>query len=440
MSHAKTRHLRRSQWTAVVLLMLMGIVNYFDRSTVAIANHLLSADLSLSATQMGWIFSAFSWAYAFAQLPSGALVDRKGARLVLGWALAAWSAAQAVCGLATSMLQLLVARVCLGVGESPQYTGGVKVISDWFPVSERGLPTGAFLASTTLGSMIAPPLLTGLMLAFGWRGMFVIMGLVGGLLALVWLVLYRDRQPTQCTCADLDCFQVASTADTPASQASFADWKGLFRHRTTWGIALGFIGVMYMVLLTLAWLPGYLAGERQLSVAGTGWALTIPYLFATLGMFSSGWLADRLIAAGARPIASRKLPLIVGLLGGALFSVPSVFVDSIVACIAYLSLAMFFVNLAGGSAWGLVSVAAPRQLVASLGSIQNLVGFFGGSFAPVVSGWIIDRTHSIALAFVLAACVACVAALAYYTLVHQPIGGEGEPANAGSDVTIKTGG
>ncbi|MBC2658168.1 MFS transporter [Pseudomonas sp. MSSRFD41] len=440
MSHAKPRHLRRSQWTAVVLLMLMGIVNYFDRSTVAIANHLLSADLSLSATQMGWIFSAFSWAYAFAQLPSGALVDRKGARLVLGWALAAWSAAQAVCGLATSMSQLLVARVCLGVGESPQYTGGVKVVSDWFPVSERGLPTGAFLASTTLGSMIAPPLLTSLMVTFGWRGMFVIMGVVGGLLAVVWLVVYRDRNEGRLGPEDQAYFQDDTEVAVP--KASFADWKGLFLHRTTWGIALGFVGVMYMVLLTLAWLPGYLAGERQLGVEGTGWVLTIPYLFATLGMFSSGWVADRLIAAGTSPIASRKLPLIAGLLGGALFCVPSVFVDSIVACIAYLSLAMFFVNLAGGSAWGLVSVAAPPQLVASLGSIQNFIGFFGGSFAPVVSGWIIDRTHSIALAFVLAAGVACLSALAYFLLVDRPIaatGDQGPTQRNEPDVIIKTG-
>lgn len=416
--HSKSKRVGRAQWAAVALLMLMGIVNYFDRSTISIANHLVGNDLSLTATEMGLIFAAFSWAYAFAQLPMGVLLDRKGARFILGTALALWSLAQAVCGLANSMVQMLLARISLGIGESPQYIGGVKVVSDWFNVRERGAPTGAFLASTTIGSMIAPPVLTALMGSFGWRGMFMIMGAVGLLLALIWFWLYRDRGSARLASDDLAYFDVNENG---TGKITPGEWRNLFAQRTTWGVALGFVGVMYMVLLTLAWLPSYLERERHLSVVSTGWVLTIPYLFATAGMFFSGHLADRLVARNWSPIGSRKLPLCLGLVCGAIFSVPTVFTSDLTMAIASLCATMFFINLAGGSAWGLVSVAAPRHLVASLGSIQNFVGFFGGSFAPLLTGWILDRTHSIAYAFVLGAIISCLSALAYLLLVRRPI-------------------
>jgi sugar phosphate permease len=421
MNVSKSVRVRRMQWVAVTLLMLMGIVNYLDRSTISIANHLISKDLLLSATQMGMIFSVFSWAYAFGQLPLGAILDRCGARWSLGIALSIWSTAQALCGVTSSMGQLLSVRAVLGVGEAPQYIGGVKAISDWFNICERGAPIGIFLASTTMGSMIGPPLLTALMVKFGWRGMFVIMGVAGLVLAIMWFSMYRDRDNARLTSDDARYFMDGEVAARAEMKPTGAEWKALLTQRTTWGIALGFVGVMYMVLLTLAWLPGYFERERHLSIVGTGWVLTIPYLFATVGMFSSGYVADRLVARGWAPITSRKLPLCIGLAGGAIFAIPTVFTSSLWLAVGYLSFAMFFINFAGGAAWGLVSVAAPRHLVASLGSVQNFVGFLGGSFAPVITGWILDRTQSIANAFLLASVIAFLSMLAYLMLVSKPI-------------------
>src|SRR5262249_48225176 len=152
-------------------LTLAGCINYLDRSALSVANSIIRADMGLSASAMGLLLSAFSIAYAFSQLPVGVLLDRLGARLMLGAGLCAWSIAQLCGGLVASAQQFFVSRVFLGVGESPQYPAGAKVIGEWFSMKDRGAPTGIFVASSTIGPALAPPILTGLMLSLGWRNM-----------------------------------------------------------------------------------------------------------------------------------------------------------------------------------------------------------------------------------------------------------------------------
>lgn len=417
----KTPRLGRIQRIAVTFLMLAGIVNYLDRSTLSIANHSVSGELGLSASQMGLLLSAFSFAYAFSQLPVGALLDRFGARLMLGLGMLVWSAAQLCGGLVQTLQQFLVARIALGIGEAPQFPAGAKVVSEWFALRERGRPTGIFTTSSTIGPALAPPILTALLLAFGWRWMFVVMGVLGIAVALGWYAVYRNRGDV--TLAEEEVAHL--TEDEPHARAerrmTFAEWRGLFGSPTTWGMIFGFMGVIYMVWLYLTWLPAYLEHERHLSIAKTGWVVSIPYLFGTLGMLSSGYVADGLMARGMAPIRSRKWPICTGLICAAVFTVPAAFTPNTTLAIVYLSLAMYFVNMASGGAWALVSVTAPRHLAASLGSIQNFGGYFGGSFAPFITGIVVDRTHSFVNAFLISAGVSFAAALVYMFVVRVPI-------------------
>ena len=129
----------------------------------------MSHELGLSASQMGLLLSAFSFSYAFSQLPIGALLDRFGARLMLGLGMFVWSVAQLFGGFVQSLQQFLFARISLGIGEAPQFPAGAKVVSEWFALRERGRPTGIFMTSSTIGPALAPPILTVLLLAFGWR-------------------------------------------------------------------------------------------------------------------------------------------------------------------------------------------------------------------------------------------------------------------------------
>ena len=228
-----TPRVKSIQRTALAMLVVAGVINYVDRATLSVANLLIRDDLHLSIADMGYLLSAFLWAYAFAQLPTGAMVDKLGPRLLLTCGLTLWSFAQLLGGLIQSFGQFFSARLLLGLGEAPQFPTGARVVRDWFNPRDRGLATGIFNCASSLGTAIAVPLLTFLMLSFGWRVMFMIMGIAGLAMAAVWYVVYRN--PTE---VPLSAGETAyrTHGDPPGQRTvvTFREWKQLFRFRTTW--------------------------------------------------------------------------------------------------------------------------------------------------------------------------------------------------------------
>jgi len=406
---------RRAQIVSLVLLMLSGIINYMDRGTLSVANQAIRHDMGLSLGQMGVLLSAFSWSYSLMQLPVGALVDRKGPRRLLGAGLAFWSLAQGICGLVTSYGQFIFLRIVLGVGEAPQFPSAARVVSNWFPLRARGLPTGIFNAASPLGTALAPLLLTMFMVSFSWRTMFVFMGVVGLILAAIWVMVYRDP-------ADLGLNQEEQAyldrdaEEAPAnSKIGFSDWCSLFRYRTTWGMILGYFGSVYLNWVYLTWLPGYLTMERHMSLLHSGFAASLPFFCGFLGCLSAGWFSDRLALNNSNLVAGRRLPVVLAMLGMAAFTVPAALVQSNTVALICISIVIFLANAASACSWALATAAAPANRVASLGSMQNFGGFIGGSLAPILTG------------FITGACIAFVGALCYWFLVRSPIPDEEQP-------------
>ncbi|AYD04273.1 MFS transporter [Neorhizobium sp. NCHU2750] len=416
----KSARLRRVQWIAVAFLTAAGIINYVDRSALSIANSSIREEMGLSPSQMGLLLSAFSLAYAFAQLPTGALLDKLGSRIMLGAGMFFWSVAQVFCGAVQNFSHFIVARAVLGIGEAPQFPAGAKVVSEWFNVGERGKPTGMIVASSCIGPCIAPPLLTVLMLNFGWRWMFIGTGILGIIVAVGWYLIYRNRSEVKLTAAE-EAFIDEGQEKQPAESMTASEWKSLFTHRTTWGIIFGFMGVIYMVWLYLTWLPSYLEHARGFTVEKTGWVVAIPYLFGTAGMLCAGGVVDFLVKRGLPVISSRKWPVCTGLLGGAIFTIPAAYTPNATMAVVYICLAMFFINLASAASWTMISVVVPKRQVGSLGSIMNFGGYFAGSFAPIVTGFMVERTDSYVNALLAAAVISIVAALAFFLLVQKDI-------------------
>jgi sugar phosphate permease len=410
--------IRAIQRTALTLLVFAGTLNYIDRATLAIANPLIRQDMGLSIADMGLLLSAFLWAYAFFQLPGGVLVDRVGPRRLLTAGLAVWSVAQAAAGFVGSFWQFSIARVFLGLGEAPMFSSCVRVVRDWFSPRQRGLGMGICNTTSSLGPCIAPPILTFLMLEFGWRWMFALMGIVGVVIAAIWFAVFRDTRDTPLT-AEETAFLTEGEEPSTGAQVTFKEWGGLFRFRTTWGLILGFFGVVYMTWLFQGWLPGYLEIQRHMSIRATGLVASIPFFFGVVGSVGFGWVTDRLMAAGFSPVNSRKLPIVCGLIGMAVFTYIAAETSSNVIAVACISAAVFCNGGSSGMSWSLASVAAPANCTASLGSMMNFGGYIGGALAPTITGFIVQATGSFEDALILGAVIALIGAASYILIVRQ---------------------
>lgn len=419
--------MKKYQRITVVFLLLIGIVNYLDRSALSIANTSIQKDMMISPSQMGILLSAFSIAYAFAQLPMGMIIDRLGSKIALGASLLGWSVAQAAFGMVNSFAGFMGLRVLLGIGEAPMFPSAAKALSEWFDANERGTPTGVVWSSTCLGPCLAPPLLTLFMVNFGWRGMFIITGVIGVVLALCWLTFYKSKARYLAELAaegkPLPSGQQAPAAAAQAPKASyFAGWLDLFKHRSTWGAVLGFMGVIYMLWLHLTWLPGYFEREHGLDLYKTAWVVSLAYGFGAAGTIVAGRFCDVLVKRGMSVLASRKFSVITGLVLAALFTLPLSFVTGLTGCVILLCLALFSINMASATAWMIVNTIVDSQRVASFGSIQNFGGYIAGSVAPIVTGFSIQYSGSFTTAFMISAVVALCSAVAYFLLLQAPIG------------------
>ncbi len=398
------RSLRGHQAVTLGLLFAAGVVNFLDRSSLSIANGTIRAEMHLSATQMGWLLSAFSLAYGVAQLPLISLLDRVGTRAVLGAGLLVWSTAQMLTGLVRTMPLFLVLRVLLGVGEAPFYPAGVRSVREWFSARTRGRATAVMSMSQTLGLAAAPPVLTGLMLWVGWRAMFALLGGAGLVVAVAWLGLHRARGAT------------AFASEEGVGVSGESAWGFLLRQRTAWGMMLGFGGINYTNWLYTAWLPGYLQAERHVSVARSGWLAAIPFLAGALGMAASGLLADRMAARGVALTRVHQVQIVAGMLLSAAATWQVSRSGSTGAAVAGISVALAAIHFAGTSGWGYAQAVAPGRMVASMSALQNFASFLIASVAPVLTGWIVDRTHSFGLALAVCSGVTVMGAVSYATL------------------------
>ncbi|MBT2534684.1 MFS transporter [Arthrobacter sp. ISL-69] len=405
----------RIRWYLIALLVIGGIINYLDRNNLSIANTTIAKEFGLNTLQMGLLLSAFSWPYAIANLPAGYLVDRFGPKRMFAWAAGLWSIVSMLSALANSFGFLYAARVALGISESPFFTSGLKVADKWFNKTERALPVSIVNTGSQIANAIAPPLLTFLMLTMSWRGMFVVIGALGIVIALVWLRIYRDP-----TMKEQFIIKGAEFEEQQKPKEKQTGWGELLKQKNTWFMVLGAFGIFYTVWVYLTWLPSYLQTARGFSLSQIGWLAGLPFLCGVIGVLAGGILSGKLIKRGVPTITARKIPIVGGALLAAAAVLPVAYVENTALAIALLSVGYFAAQVPIGVLWTLASDIAESNQVASLGAIQNFGGFLGAAVAPIVTGFILNETGgNYTLVFLIGGVLLIVGALSYGIFVKD---------------------
>jgi MFS family permease len=414
--------LRRMQWIAIVLVTAAIALNYMDRSTLAIGNLKIRQEFGISATAIGALGSAWALTYGFAQLPSGYLLDRLGPKALVGVTMIVWSLFQAAGGIAGSYIQLMLSRIGLGATEAPCFPSATRSVSDWFDVKDRGTPSGVYTSGAYIGPTIAPPILTTIMLYWDWRVMFIIMGLAGIVAALGWFAVYRDPRKQELSAQDAEYLRANREA---RSSVSLREWSSLFRFKAMWALMLGAFCTGYITWMYQTWLPAYLEMQQHISIAKAGFLSSVPLICAFFGAIVGGWVSDRLVRGGVELIASRRLPLILGLLLSAAFTGLAAMATTAGMAIAAIAFAMFFMQFGITCKWILVTAVTPQAYCASAASNQNFAGFLGGTLSPILTGYIVDVTGSFVVALAIGAAITLTGAAIFQFMMNTVID-EGE--------------
>lgn len=393
------------RWTVMTLLFLASVINYLDRATISVALPYISADLHLGPESKGLVLSSFFWLYALMQIPVGWCTDRLNLRWMYAAHFAVWSLACGFTGFAGSLAVLMVLRILLGFGESIYLPGGSKIVAVLFPSQDRGLPSGFFDSGTRVGLAVGAPLVAMLVVKYGWRRMFALVGFA----ALAWVVPWLLAAPRNLQGVRKTPPAGVSTGSAPRRRIRFS--------RKLVGICIGFFGFDYYWYLLVTWLPDYLVTVRHLPLMRAGIYAALPYcLFAILQPIGGG-LTDWLIRRGYDETRTRKTVLTISFLTGLLL-IPAVYAHSQNAVLAFL-LGTSFVGLGTGNLLPILQACAPPDGIGIWTGIENFVGNVGGVLAPLVTGYLIATTGSYAPGFAFAAILLVAGQLSYWFVVGE---------------------
>lgn len=373
------------RWWIVGLIALATAINYLDRQTLPVALSEIKKTIPVSESEYGIINSLFLLAYGIMYAVGGRIMDVLGSRIGYAVMIAWWSLANMLHGFVSSVAGLGIARFLLGAGEGGGFPGSAKVVSEWFKTEERSMAFGIFNTGSSVGAVIAPPLIALIITAMDWRWAFILSGLVGLVWAVVWLRIYSSpRRDDGYVAGD-----TVAEGELPETTASTTPWSHLFRYRKMWGLlVIKFLtdaGWFFFIF----WLPKYLSDERGLDIVGVGAYAWIPYAFAGFGSFVGGWLSSFLLSRKLSLDASRKICL-----GISAFLLPA----SLMITEASLSMAIMFFSLAmfGHQFWSTIvqTLAAdlfPSRVVGSVAGLMGCVGTFGAMLFSFFMGFIIER-------------------------------------------------
>jgi MFS family permease len=376
------------------LLCAMYFILYVNRVNIATAAPLIKADLKLSNTQLGLVFSSFAIPYAIFQLIGGWIGDRWGARLTLTLCCAIVGAATVLTGAASGFASLFVMRLVLGFGEGAAFPTATRAMTNWTPEARWGFAQGIAHSFARIGNALTPPLMAGLLVWASWRVSFVVVGLASLVWLCVWAWFFRNnpREHPAITSADLAALPSQTTGERPR-----IPWLRLARRMLP--VTVVDFSYGWTLWLFLSWIPGFFYENYHLNLQASA-MFSAGVLFAgVVGDLVGGVVSDHLLRKTGSLRVARCSVIIAGFVGAFVFLVPVILIHDLTVAAICLSLAFFFAELIVAPMWSVPMDIAPRYA----GSASGLMNFgFGvaGIISPSSFGYLVDRTGSWVFPFI----------------------------------------
>ncbi len=415
----------RTRFVILALLFLSVVINYLDRANLSIAGPVLAKELGIHSIRMGLVFSAFGWSYVLCQVPGGWLVDRIHPHKLYAVLIALWSVATALLGLASGVASLFALRLAIGALEAPSYPINNRVVTTWFPESERATAIGVYTSGQFIGLALLTPALVYLQIHFGWRSIFISVGLAGLIWAAVWRRVYRGPLSYRgANEAEIELIRSGgglvdlSDRNPGGSERTFRlrDLWYVLSKSKLWGIYIGQYALNSTLWFFLTWFPTYLVQYRGIGFQQAGWLASLPFLGAFAGVICSGLTSDFLVRRGLSLSFARKAPIIAGLLlsttimGANYTRTPG-------WTIAFMGVG-FFGNGLASITWSLISAVAPTQMIGLTGGVFNFMGNMASVTVPLIIG-VLVRGGKFSLGLTYISGLALVGALAYILMVGK---------------------
>ncbi|MBV7564079.1 MFS transporter [Pseudomonas sp. sia0905] len=426
MGDAKKTHVR---YLILLMLFLVTTINYADRATISIAGSSMQKDLGIDAVTLGYIFSAFGWAYVIGQIPGGWLLDRFGSKRVYAAGIFIWSLFTLLQGfvgmmpVAWAVVTLFVLRFMVGFAEAPSFPGNARIVAAWFPTAERGTASAIFNSAQYFATALFAPLMGWIVYSFGWEHVFVVMGVLGIVFAGIWMkTIYNPKEHPRISAAEVE--HIASNGglvDMDQTKGSGGPkWHyitQLLTNRMMVGVYLGQYCINAITYFFLTWFPVYLVQERGMTILKAGFIASLPAIMGFVGGVLGGVISDWLLRRGHSLTLARKLPIVCGLM----LSTSMVLCNYVSAewmVVGFMTLAFFGKGL-GALGWAVVSDTSPKQIAGLSGGLFNTFGNIASITTPIVIGYIISATGSFKWALVYVGANALVAVFSYLFIVGR---------------------
>lgn len=416
----KDMKLHGLRWWVIALVCLATIINYIDRSALGIMWPAMSEDLGLTKGDYAWIINIFTITYAAGKFISGKLYDKVGTKIGFVLSIFFWSLASVLHFFAKGAASLGIFRGLLGVAEAGNWPGAVKNNAEWFPIKERGLAQGIFNSGAAIGSIVAAPIVSSLFESFDWKWTFVIIGIVGFLWIIPWLIINKRKPNEHPWITDDERDYILS--DNEKNSQNNEDEKSLsvakiLSFKESWGAISARFFIEPIWWLFVFWMPIYLADQYGFNVKEIGLYAWFPYVGAMIGSLFGGWYVKYLMKNNTldksrkKVIAIGALIIVVGIISAILFA------DTPEKFVSYVFVVLF------GFQFSISNIQTIPSDLLNEKSVGTLAGLGGsiGAVSVIIMNWLIPiiTVDSYTPAFLILAVLAPLSVLSIFILIKE---------------------